>query len=97
MDATELGRWSRFAAKGGIGKCTALQDYVAEEPEDLMFMKAHDDEITVLMQLGEQEDLFLGYCEGVIGRFRASYVRFHGRLKKPVMTKRSSSGHSISP
>ena len=39
MDATELGRWSRFAAKGGIGKCTALQDYVAEEPEDLMFMK----------------------------------------------------------
>ena len=39
MDATELGRWSRFASKGGIGKCTALQDYVAEEPEDLMFMK----------------------------------------------------------
>ncbi|KAH9828949.1 uncharacterized protein C8Q71DRAFT_682217, partial [Rhodofomes roseus] len=88
MDATELGRWSRFAGKGGIGKCTALQDYVAEEPEDLMFMK--DDEITVLMQLGE-EDLFLGYCEGVIGRFRTSFVRFHGRLKKPVMAKRSSS------
>ncbi|KAH9931375.1 uncharacterized protein B0H18DRAFT_105443 [Fomitopsis serialis] len=94
MDATELGRWSRFAAKGGIGKCTALQDYVAEEPEDLMFMK--DDEITVLLQLAD-EDVFLGYCEGVIGRFRGSFVRFHSRLKKPVMTKRSSSGHSISP
>ncbi|EPS95809.1 hypothetical protein FOMPIDRAFT_9545, partial [Fomitopsis schrenkii] len=95
MDATELSRWSRFAAKGGIGKCTALQDYVAEEPEDLMFMK--DDEITVLMQLGDQEDVFLGYCEGVIGRFRASYVRIHGRLKKPIMTKRSSSAQSTSP
>ena len=39
MDATELGRWTRFAAKGGIGKCTALQDCIAEQPEDLMFMK----------------------------------------------------------
>lgn len=31
-----------------------------------------------------------GYCEGVVGRFRGTDVRFHGRLKKPVMTKRSS-------
>ncbi len=39
MDASELGRWTRFAGKGGIGKCTALQDCIAEEPQDLMFMK----------------------------------------------------------
>ncbi len=39
MDANELGRWTRFAAKGGIGKCSAVQDCVAEEAEDLMFMK----------------------------------------------------------
>lgn len=31
-----------------------------------------------------------GYCEGVVGRFTGSNVRFHGKLKKPVMTKRSS-------
>lgn len=41
MDANELGRWTRFAAKGGIGKCTAIQDCVAEEPEDLMFLKVN--------------------------------------------------------
>ncbi|KAL6305748.1 hypothetical protein BKA93DRAFT_717494, partial [Sparassis latifolia] len=89
MDATELGRWTRFAAKGGIGKCTALQDCVAEESEDLMFMK--DDEITVLMRLPEKDDLYLGYCEGVVGRFSGSVVQFHSRLKKPVIAKRSSS------
>ncbi|KAI0935551.1 hypothetical protein AcV5_003953 [Taiwanofungus camphoratus] len=94
MDASELGRWTRFASKGGIGRCTALQDCVAEEPEDLMFMK--DDEITVLMQLTEQEDLYLGFCEGVVGQFRGNHVRFHGRLKKPVMTKRSSMNPSAS-
>ncbi|KIP02682.1 hypothetical protein PHLGIDRAFT_95740, partial [Phlebiopsis gigantea 11061_1 CR5-6] len=88
MDANELGRWTRFAAKGGIGKCFAVQDCVAEEAEDLMFLK--DDEIIVLMQLPAQEDAYLGFCEGVVGRFRGSDVRFHGRLKKPVMAKRSS-------
>jgi hypothetical protein len=39
MDANELARWTRFAAKGGIGKCTAVQDCVADRPEDLMFFK----------------------------------------------------------
>ncbi|KAI0736094.1 hypothetical protein C8Q76DRAFT_601033, partial [Earliella scabrosa] len=88
MDASELGRWTRFAAKGGIGKCTALQDCIAEHAEDLMFMK--DDEIIVLMQLPGKGDLFLGYCEGVVGNFHGDAVRFHGRLKKPVLTKRQS-------
>jgi hypothetical protein len=38
-DAAQLARWTRFAAKGGIGKCTAIEDCVAESPEDLMFLK----------------------------------------------------------
>ncbi|KAI0353294.1 hypothetical protein OH77DRAFT_648037 [Trametes cingulata] len=94
MDAAELGRCTRLAAKGGIGKCTALQDCIAEQPEDLMFMK--DDEITVLMQIPGQPDLYLGYCEGVVGNFRGDAVRFHGRLKKPVLTKRQSAVSPVS-
>ena len=39
MDAGELARWTRFAAKGGIGKCTATSDCIAESAEDLMFLK----------------------------------------------------------
>lgn len=57
MDATELARWTRFASRGGIGKCTAVTDCVAEEPGDLMFLT--DDEITVLMQLPDQEGVYL--------------------------------------
>lgn len=38
MDPIELARWTRFAAKGGIGKCTAINDCVAESSEDLMFL-----------------------------------------------------------
>lgn len=51
MAAQELARWTRFAAKGGVGRCTATVDCVAREIGDLMFLK--DDEITVLMQLPE--------------------------------------------
>lgn len=41
MDAHELARWTRFAAKGGIGRCTAIVDCIAQEMgEDLMFLKA---------------------------------------------------------
>ncbi|KAJ7684601.1 hypothetical protein DFH06DRAFT_920293, partial [Mycena polygramma] len=87
MDAAELARWTRFAGKGGIGRCTAIGDCVAEAAQDLMFLK--NDEIVVLMQLPE-ENLFLGYCEGIVGRFHANDVHFHSKLKKPVMTKRSS-------
>lgn len=40
MNAQDLARWTRFAGKGGIGKCTALVDCVAQEMgEDLMFLK----------------------------------------------------------
>ncbi|KAF8557154.1 hypothetical protein OG21DRAFT_1394430, partial [Imleria badia] len=88
MDAHELARWTRFAAKGGIGKCTAIVDCIAQEMgEDLMFLKASL--ITVLMQLSEP-GVYLGHCEGVVGRFSGKDVRFHGKLKKPVMAKRGS-------
>ncbi|KLO06752.1 hypothetical protein SCHPADRAFT_837590, partial [Schizopora paradoxa] len=88
LDANDLARWTRFAAKGGIGKCTAVQDCIAESQEDLMFLQ--NDEIVVLMQVQGQTGLYLGYCEGVVGRFRGSDVRFHAKLKRPVLTKRSS-------
>lgn len=42
MDAPELARWTRFAAKGGIGKCTATMDCIAEGEEDLMFLKVRE-------------------------------------------------------
>lgn len=36
MDASELASWTRFVAKGGIGKCTAVLD------SDLMFLQVRD-------------------------------------------------------
>ena len=38
-----------------------------------------------------------GYCEGVVGRFQRSHVHFHSKLKRPVMTKRSSVTVAKSP
>lgn len=35
---------------------------------------------------------FLGYCEGVVGRFKGAHVQFHGKLKKPVLMRRSGVG-----
>ncbi|THU88730.1 hypothetical protein K435DRAFT_561833, partial [Dendrothele bispora CBS 962.96] len=49
MDVAELPCWTRFAAKGGIGKCTATHACVFERNQDLVFMK--DDVITVLMRV----------------------------------------------
>jgi CelD/BcsL family acetyltransferase involved in cellulose biosynthesis len=39
MEPADLARWTRFAAKGGIGKCMAQCDWVAEESDELMFLK----------------------------------------------------------
>jgi hypothetical protein len=38
MESAELARWQRFAAKGGIGRSTAVVDCVAERDGDLMFL-----------------------------------------------------------
>jgi hypothetical protein len=58
-----------------------------------------DDDITVLLQIPDLENFFQlhlaqGYCEDVVGRFSGLDVKFLGRLKKPVMTKRAPSGAS---
>jgi len=39
MEPEQLVRWTRFAAKGGIGTCTAVNDYVAQHSDDLMFLQ----------------------------------------------------------
>ena len=124
MEAGELARWTRFAAKGGIGKCTAIQDCVAERAEDLMFLKVRCHSIRysrtlmpgggILGRRGDRSHAstrgrgFIpgkpptptpslkltqcpkGYCEGVVGNFYGAHVKFHSKLKKPIMTKRSS-------
>ncbi|KIY45266.1 hypothetical protein FISHEDRAFT_27421, partial [Fistulina hepatica ATCC 64428] len=77
MEASELARWTRFAAKGGIGSCTATCDCVAQSADDLMFLKG--DVITVLMQ-SDAPNTYLGYCEGVVGRFSGDNVHFHAKL-----------------
>jgi hypothetical protein len=89
MDANELGRWTRFATKGGIGRCVAIQDCIAEQEEDLMFYKvrtspletqvflAHnvqDDEIVVLMQLPSGDDLYLVCLAAIPARTRIHIV-----------------------
>lgn len=40
----------------------------------------------------DEDSWFLGYCEGVVGKFRASHVKIHGKLKKPVLMRRSGQG-----
>ena len=71
LKPADLARWTRFAAKGGIGKCVAQCDCVAESSDDLMFLKVcclldfsasfassleQDDEITVLLQIPDLEN-----------------------------------------
>ncbi|GAA5898280.1 uncharacterized protein JCM6883_000979 [Sporobolomyces salmoneus] len=85
---SDLQRWLRFSAKGGIGRARAKVDRVSEDGDrDLMMLQG--DEIVVLMELSN--GTYLGHCEGVVGLFRGEDVDFlQARLKKPVMTPRSS-------
>ncbi|PWN22513.1 hypothetical protein BCV69DRAFT_145774 [Microstroma glucosiphilum] len=94
--------------KGGIGSCTALVDNPATDPEDLMFMTGekiivlrrldNDDLAASAGSSGRRkstpdaDSCFLGYCEGVVGRFKGSHVQIHGKLKKPVLMRRSGQG-----
>ncbi|CUA69556.1 TBC1 domain family member 2A [Mus musculus] [Rhizoctonia solani] len=94
MESADLARWQRFASKGGIGTSTALVDRIAERDGDLMFLK--DDEIIVLMQL-PQAGYYLGFCEGVVGRFAIADVQVLGKLKRAVMARRPPSGNPASP
>lgn len=94
--------------KGGIGTCTALVDNPATEAEDLMFMTGEkiivlrrlDNEATQDAAVGSskrksnthEDTWFLGYCEGVVGKFKGAHVQIHGKLKKPVLMRRSGQG-----
>ncbi|GAA5864059.1 hypothetical protein JCM1840_000689 [Sporobolomyces johnsonii] len=95
LSPVELQRWVRFSAKGGVGKAVARVDKVSEDASrDLMMLEG--DEVVVLMDLGEE--LYLGFCEGVVGLFHGAEVVFQqSKLKRPVMTPRSSSSASYRP
>ncbi|KAF9560010.1 hypothetical protein CPC08DRAFT_614875, partial [Agrocybe pediades] len=79
----------RSARKGGIEKRTALCDCCGRESGRLDVLEGAD-EITVLYQLSDLDRLYFGYHEGVVDRFSDTDVRFHRKLQKPVMIKRSS-------
>jgi len=39
LEPADLARWTWFTAEGGIGKCVAQCDCVAESLDDLVFLK----------------------------------------------------------
>ncbi|KAM0754977.1 hypothetical protein T439DRAFT_322036 [Meredithblackwellia eburnea MCA 4105] len=93
LSAPDLARWEKFArSKGGIGKAVAKSDKVARSAEDLMMLEG--DDVTVLLSLDQQEGIYLGYCEGVVGKFNAKDVNFTSKLKRPVLLPRTSSSFS---
>ncbi|GAA5947403.1 hypothetical protein JCM3775_000861 [Rhodotorula graminis] len=92
LSQVELQRWYRFAQKGGVGRARARVDKVSQDAaRDLMFLEG--DEVVVLMDLGGSS--YLGFCEGVTGLFNgADVVMQQARLKRPVVSTRSSSATS---
>ena len=81
LEASELARWTRFAAKGGIGKCTAICDCVAESTDDLMFLKVRffiDLFFSRLMvyMCGSRMMRLLFYCNFLTGKTSFWYA-FH--------------------
>ncbi|KAL1916866.1 uncharacterized protein VTP21DRAFT_5063 [Calcarisporiella thermophila] len=71
-EAYNLNELKEFASRGGIGACIAKKNVLAQENDELMFLTG--EKITVLEHIAN--DIYLGYCEGVIGRFSASQVYF---------------------
>ncbi|THV04158.1 hypothetical protein K435DRAFT_649808, partial [Dendrothele bispora CBS 962.96] len=83
-DTAEFSHWRRFAAKGGIRKCTATHDCVAEVNEDLktFLTTLQDNVITVLMQIPNTvSPVCPGYYECVVGRFQTGHVHSHSEPK----------------
>ncbi|WVQ77904.1 hypothetical protein IAR50_007610 [Cryptococcus sp. DSM 104548] len=62
LDLRELNALIHLADRGGIGTAIANTDCVAEEPDQLMFIKG--DHLVLLRDLGE---VLLASCEGVVG------------------------------
>ncbi|KAG9291907.1 hypothetical protein G9A89_004845 [Geosiphon pyriformis] len=90
-DPKELEKLQKFAEEGGIGACVAKQDTTANTEDDLMFFEG--DKITVLKHI--RDDLYLGYCEGVIGHFSENTVIFNtGNLPSPSLLFPPNSYHA---
>ncbi|TYJ52193.1 hypothetical protein B9479_007208 [Cryptococcus floricola] len=62
LDLRELTQLIHLADRGGIGTATANTDCVAEQPDQLMFIRG--DRLVLLRDLGE---VVLASCEGVVG------------------------------
>ncbi|KAI9361569.1 hypothetical protein BD770DRAFT_317493, partial [Pilaira anomala] len=58
--------------KGGLGACVSKADVLATTPEELMYLQG--ERITVLKHI--EDDIYMGYCEGVVGHFNAESVHF---------------------
>ncbi|CAJ0926132.1 11071_t:CDS:10 [Entrophospora sp. SA101] len=63
---------------GGIGKGIAIHDTLADTEDDLMFFTG--DTVTILKHI--KDEYFLGYCEGVIGKFKGSAIKFNDSPKR---------------
>ncbi|SNX84762.1 related to MDR1 - Mac1p interacting protein [Melanopsichium pennsylvanicum] len=75
-----------FMAGEKITVLRRLDDDASDAPTTSTSAKRRSDAIP------DSEAWFLGYCEGVVGRFKGAHVQFHGRLKKPVLMRRSAAG-----
>ncbi|KAI8079714.1 rab-GTPase-TBC domain-containing protein [Gilbertella persicaria] len=69
MSLSEL---KAFAERGGLGACVSKADVLATSSEELMYLQG--ERIIVLKHI--EDDIYMGYCEGVIGSFNAENVHF---------------------
>ncbi|CAJ0643845.1 959_t:CDS:10 [Entrophospora sp. SA101] len=78
QDPKKLRKLHEFAIRGGIGKGIAIHDTLADTEDDLMFFTG--DTVTILKHI--KDEYFLGYCEGVIGKFKGSAIKFNDSPKR---------------
>ncbi|CAO0795742.1 unnamed protein product [Mucor circinelloides] len=72
IDTMTLSELKEFAEKGGLGACVSKADVLATTPQELMYLQG--ERIIVLKHI--ENDIYMGYCEGVIGNFNAESVHF---------------------
>ncbi|KAI8369716.1 rab-GTPase-TBC domain-containing protein [Blakeslea trispora] len=72
VDNMGLSELKAFAERGGLGACVSKADVLANSPEELMYLQG--ERIIVLKHV--EDDIYMGYCEGVVGNFNAENVHF---------------------
>ncbi|CAO3638487.1 unnamed protein product [Mucor hiemalis] len=72
IDSMTLTQLKEFAENGGLGACVSKADVLATTPEELMYLQG--ERIIVLKHI--ENDIYMGYCEGVFGNFNAESVHF---------------------